>query len=340
MARMNLSEFDFLLPRERIAQEPADRRELARLLVLDRSAGSWTHRRFTELPELLRAGDLLILNDTKVLPARLLGSRSTGGRVELLLIARVTPRIWECWIDSARRPRPDERLEFDDGVVGRVVQRNDEGRWQVEFGEEVEPKLERIGRAPLPPYIKRPQGPTARDRERYQTVYAKELGSIAAPTAGLHFTPQILQALAARGIQTASVTLHVGLGTFKPIKSESLEEHRMDREFYRVPAATRDAITQAKAEGRRIVAVGTTSVRVLETTARSGAREGWTDLFIRPPFEFKLVDAMLTNFHLPKGTPLVLVCALAGRELILRAYADAVKESYRFFSYGDAMLIV
>lgn len=336
---MKLSEFDFPLPKELIAQEPAARREQSRLMVLDRKAQSWEHRTFSDLPDLLRAGDVLVLNDTKVIPARLVGSRSTGGRVEALLVARASPRVWECWLDSSRRPKPDEIIEFGDGVTGRVIQRNDEGRWRVEFSEPLEPKLDRIGRAPLPPYIKRPDGPTEEDRERYQTVYAREAGSIAAPTAGLHFTPALLESLTARGVDLVKVTLHVGLGTFKPIKTETVEEHRMDKEFFRIPEKAHRALDEAKAAGRRIIAVGTTSVRVLESAARLGTLEGWTDLFIVPPFEFKRVDAMITNFHLPKGTPLVLVSALAGRDLILRAYAEAVKERYRFFSYGDAMLI-
>ncbi len=335
---MKLSEFDYPLPKELIAQAPAARREDARLMVLDRAAGSWSHRRFKELPDLLRPDDLLVLNDTKVIPARLIGSRPTGGRVEVLLVARVTPRRWECWIDSARRPKPDERLEFDKGVTGKVIQRNDQGHWEVDF-DGSEDQLDKIGHAPLPPYIKRPQGPTPEDRERYQTVYARERGSIAAPTAGLHFTPEVLSALESRGIEIVRLTLHVGIGTFRPIKVDDLEQHRMDKEYYKVPKKTWDAVNRARKEKRRVVVVGTTSVRVLESVARTGALDGSTDLFIHPPFQFQSVDAMITNFHLPKGTPLVLVCALAGRELILRAYSAAVEEGYRFFSYGDAMLI-
>jgi S-adenosylmethionine:tRNA ribosyltransferase-isomerase len=336
---MKLSEFDFPLPRDRIAQEPAEPRDAARLMTLDRRTGAREHRVFRELPEILRPGDLVVLNDTRVLPARLVGARATGGRVELLLVSRRSGSVWECWIDSSRRPRPDERLEFRGGLSGRVLQRNDAGGWLVDFGPGADAGIEAAGTAPLPPYIRRPDGPTERDRERYQTVYAREPGSIAAPTAGLHFTAEVLAGLSARGVQTAALTLHVGPGTFRPVSAETVEEHRMDPERYSAPAPTREAVARARAEGRRVVAVGTTCARALESLARGAPPEGATDLFIYPGFEFRAVDALLTNFHLPRGTPLLLACAWAGRERLLAAYAEALERGYRFFSYGDAMLI-
>jgi S-adenosylmethionine:tRNA ribosyltransferase-isomerase len=316
---MRLADFDYVLPPELIAQEPLPRRDASRLLVLHRSDGRVEHRRFPDLAGLLR-GETVYLNDTRVLPARLLLRRSTGGKVEALLVRRLAERRWTALLEAGGKLRIGERLGLETGAGARIEAKEGD-RWTLEF--DAEPDLGALGRAPLPPYIRRPAGP--RDLERYQTVYAEKEGSIAAPTAGLHFTPEILAELSTR-----RVTLHVGVGTFRPVKCEEIEEHRMEPEPYEV---------QDPPEGK-VVAVGTTTCRALETWARTGKRSGWTDLFIRPPFEFRAVKALVTNFHLPKSTLLMLACAFAGRERLLAAYGEAIRERYRFFSYGDAMLIL
>jgi S-adenosylmethionine:tRNA ribosyltransferase-isomerase len=337
---VRVSDFDYELPAERIAQRPAPRGE-SRLLVLD-AVGAARHRRIADLPALLRPGDLLVVNDTRVIPARLFARRRPGGaRLELLLAERLTPTVWECLARPGRKARPGTELDFEDGLAARVVERLDDGRHRVEFTEPVEPHLERLGHVPLPPYIDRPDEDA--DRDRYQTVYAREPGAIAAPTAGLHFSAGLLERLAARGVERAAVTLHVGIGTFKPITAPLVHEHVMERERWRVPAATARAVAAARAEGRRVIAVGTTVVRTLESAARAGggepiAGEGSTDLFITPGYSFRAVDALLTNFHLPRSTLLLLVAALAGRERVLDAYREAIATGYRFYSYGDAML--
>lgn len=331
------ADYDYELPPDRIAQRPAARREDARLLVLDRRGGI-QHRHVYDLPDLLRPGDLLVLNDSRVVSARLVGRRSTGGRVDVLLLRPEGTGVWSCLAAPARRLKPGERLHFGDGVVGEVRGKGSDDRWRMAFPEDLRSRLGRIGRAPLPPYIRRE--PDEEDKERYQTVYARKEGSVAAPTAGLHFTHEILDRLRARGVGIAWITLHVGPGTFQPIRTERVSGHVMEAEDYEVPDASLRGIAAARREGRRIIAVGTTCVRVLETLARGGPSRGRTDLFIHPPFRFRYVDAMLTNFHLPRGTPLLLVCALAGRERILDAYRCAMREGYRFYSYGDAMLIL
>ncbi|MEK7865992.1 MAG: tRNA preQ1(34) S-adenosylmethionine ribosyltransferase-isomerase QueA [Planctomycetota bacterium] len=344
---MLLSDFSFDLPPELIAQHPSDRRDGSRLLVLDRATGHREHRVFTDLPSLLRDGDLLVRNDTKVIPARVIARRRTGGRLRILLVRETEPGVWEALATGADA-RDGERLVVEDaegqGSEWEIeVLSRQAGTWRIRLGDETSwARLDALGRAPLPPYIRRPAGadPQAReDMERYQTVYAAEAGAIAAPTAGLHFTPAILEALAARGVRIASVTLHVGVGTFLPVKAERVEDHRMGSERFRVPSETAREIELARREGRRVVAVGTTVCRTLETVARTGQLEGETDIFITPGFEFRAVDALLTNFHLPEGTPLLLACAFAGRERVLEAYREAVSLRYRFFSYGDAMLI-
>jgi S-adenosylmethionine:tRNA ribosyltransferase-isomerase len=310
--------------------------------VLDEE-GSGRHRRVRDLPDLLRPGDLLVVNDTRVLPARLFGRRlPSGGRVELLLAERLDERTWEALLKPGRRASPGTRLELAPGLLAEVAARGEDGRFRVRFSEPVEPHLDRLGHVPLPPYIHRPDEPA--DRERYQTVYAREPGAIAAPTAGLHFDEALLAALAARGVERAALTLHVGLGTFKPITADLVHEHRMDAERFVVPEATADAVRRARAERRRVVAVGTTVVRALEGAAaahggevRAGA--GSTTLFVYPGFPFRVVDVLLTNFHLPRSTLLMLVCAFAGRERVLAAYREAVEAGYRFYSYGDAMLV-
>ncbi len=337
---MLVSDFDYPLPEERIAQHPAPRGE-GRLLVLD-ATDEDRHRRVRELPELLRPDDLLVVNDTRVLPARLFAQRATtGARVELLLAERISPVEWDVLVRPGRRARPGERLRLGDGLEAEVVAKGEDGRHRLRFSEPVESHLERLGHVPLPPYIKRPDD--AADRETYQTIFARRPGAIAAPTAGLHFTPEIVAALGARGIALAALTLHVGLGTFKPVTARLVHEHRMDSERFEISRATERAVRRARDTGGRVVAVGTTVVRALEGSALlSGgqplAGRGSTALFIAPGFRFQVVDALVTNFHLPRSTLLMLVCAFAGRERVLAAYAEAVEREYRFYSYGDAML--
>jgi S-adenosylmethionine:tRNA ribosyltransferase-isomerase len=350
---MQVRDFDYHLPEDRIAQEPAPRGE-SRLLVLD-AEGAGRHRRVGDLPELLRPGDLLVVNDTRVIPARLYGRRvvdgegGDGARVEVLLVERAadTPDEapeWEALTRPGRKTRPGARLRFGDAsgseLTAEVVAKLGDGRHRLRFSEPVEPWLERLGHVPLPPYIKRPDRPE--DRERYQTVFAERPGAIAAPTAGLHFTPELLARLGKRGVPVARVTLHVGIGTFKPVTADLVHEHVMDRERYEVPEATAEAVREARRRGGRVVAVGTTVVRTLESAAREDGTvapgAGRTGLFIYPGFRFRAVDALLTNFHLPRSTLLMLVAAFAGRERVLAVYREAIDHGYRFYSYGDAML--
>lgn len=321
---MELRDYDFSLPPGLIAQAPAPVRDASRLMVAPLSGAPIEHRAFQDLPRFLRPGDLLVLNDTRVVPARLMLTRATGGRVEALVL----PRTGEALLDSGGRLKPGEVLRLEDGSTCTLGNRRGEA-WEVTF-EGGPGIVERLGRAPLPPYIKRV--PDASDLERYQTVYADRPGSIAAPTAGLHFTRELLDRISAAGVGIAQVTLHVGTGTFKPVRVENVEDHVMEPERYEIPEAAQRAIDKAE----RVVAVGTTTCRTLEAWARTGKTAGDTSLFIHPPFEFKVVDALLTNFHLPKSTLLMLVCAFAGRDRTLAAYAEAVREKYRFFSYGDA----
>jgi S-adenosylmethionine:tRNA ribosyltransferase-isomerase len=339
---MLTQDFDYDLPEGAIADRPAPRGE-SRLLVVDRE-GTERHRRVRDLPALLRRGDLVILNDTRVIPARLYGQRlgGPGGGIELLLVERTGEREWEALGKPGRRLRPGTALAFEGGLEAEVVTRGDDGRLRLRFSAAVEPHLERIGHVPLPPYIKRPD--EAADRERYQTVFARHPGAIAAPTAGLHLSAEILSALAAAGIEVAYVTLHVGIGTFKPVTAELVHEHHMDAERYTVPEETAADWGRARARGARVLAVGTTVVRTLETAARAGGGEvragsGATELFITPGFPFQAVDLLLTNFHLPRSTLLMLVAAfLGGRERALAVYREAIAAGYRFYSYGDAML--
>ena len=348
---MKVADFDYVLPPELIAQEPAARREGSRMLVLDRTAHSISHRRFADLEEYLRPGDLLVVNDTRVIPARVFGRKAaTGGRVEFLLLEETEPGIWDALMRARRRPRPGEQVILDEDLaVATVLEERELGRVRVRLETKIPwlEMLERIGQTPLPPYIQRKEVSGARraeDQARYQTVFAREPGAVAAPTAGLHFTPEILEQLAARGIGHATVTLHVGLGTFRPVSAEQVEDHRMENERWWIPEETARRIAAAKSAGGRVVAVGTTSVRTLESAAARpdgfGAGQGRTELFIHPPYRFQVVDALLTNFHLPKSTLLMLVSALAGREFVLRAYEEAIRERYRFYSYGDCMLIL
>lgn len=342
---MDVSDFDFDLPPEAIAQRPVPR-GTSRLMTLGRSSGEIGHRSVSDLPSLLLPGDLLVVNDTRVIPARLFGRDPEGRRTEFLLVEKTEDAAsWDCLAKPGRRAKPGKTFEFGEGLSGIVTGRGASGHYRVAFsGTPLEEALPRVGTTPLPPYIHRDGGVAdARDAVEYQTVYARQPGAIAAPTAGLHLSTQLLDALGARGVAVVSVTLHVGIGTFKPVKAERVEEHRMDPERGIVPAETAEAIQRAKAEGRRVVAVGTTSVRTLEASAREhGGRVApgpfETRLFLVPGAEFLVVDALLTNFHLPRSTLLMLVSAFAGRERVLAAYRAAVATGYRFFSYGDAML--
>jgi S-adenosylmethionine:tRNA ribosyltransferase-isomerase len=333
-------DFDYDLPAASIAQEPAPRGE-SRLLVLDRQ-GPERHSRVSDLPRLLHPDDLLVLNDTRVIPARLYGRSAGGGRMEILLIERVAEREWDALVKPGRRAQPGARIEIEAGLTAEVIDKREDGRHRLRFTEPIEPHLDRLGHIPLPPYIHRPD--TAEDRERYQTVFARQPGAVAAPTAGLHFTARLLEEIAAASVEIARITLHVGIGTFKPVSAERIEEHRMESERYEIGEETAGAIQRARAAGRRVVAVGTTVVRTLESAAQAGEGEvragsNATKLFITPGFRFQVVDALLTNFHLPRSTLLMLVSAFAGRERVLAAYEEAIREGYRFYSYGDAMLV-
>ena len=333
-----LEEFDYHLPADRIAQRAAPRGE-SRLLVL---TDGIRHRRIADLPDLLAPGDLLVVNDSRVLPARLFARRQPGGgRVELLLVERLSARRWSAMARPGRRLRPGSVLAADGEAQLTIEAVDDDGLYLLRADRPLSPVLDSHGHIPLPPYIQRPDEPA--DRERYQTVYARRPGSVAAPTAGLHFDEPLLDRLAGRGIELGSLTLHVGPGTFQPIRSRRIDEHRMAAERFEVPPETAEQVVRARRRGGRVVAVGTTAVRTLETVAAGDglieAGSGRTDLFIRPGHRFRVVDRLLTNFHLPRSTLLLLVCALGGRERVLGAYRTAVAEGYRFYSYGDAMLV-
>lgn len=346
---MNADELDFHLPPDLVAQAPAPDRADSRLLHYRRDDRSIAHRTFADLPDLLRPGDLLVFNDARVTPARFSLIKPTGGHVEGLFIGQTDPRRWQVMLKNLGRPRGDVVLAFvdDPAIRARVVQQHDGGQYTLEFPVETpaEAVLERLGRMPLPPYIRREKEHDPRDdfdRERYQTVYAAAPGSVAAPTAGLHFTPSLLEELGRRGVGRAFLTLHVGLGTFKPITAERLEDHVMHVERYTIPPATTEAIKAARAAGGRVIAVGTTSARVLESQPADRSIEpvsGATGIFIRPPYTWGHVDALITNFHLPRSTLIALVAALVGLDEQRRLYAEAIAQRYRFFSYGDAMLV-
>ncbi|MFO0850231.1 MAG: tRNA preQ1(34) S-adenosylmethionine ribosyltransferase-isomerase QueA [Gemmataceae bacterium] len=337
--------FDYALPDRLIAQHPAARRDDARLLVVRRAAGEIEHRTFRDLPSLLSPDDLLVLNDTKVLPARLVGRRAkTGGRWEGLFLRETPAGDWELLAQTRGYPEAGERLITDSGLSLELVGRTGDRHWLVRPDPPGPPAdlLAMHGQVPLPPYIRKGRSDAA-DRERYQTVYADRPGSVAAPTAGLHFTPEVLAALAAAGVRTARVTLHVGLGTFAPVKAADPTQHAIHAEWCEVSADTVTAIRSAKAAGGRVIGVGTTTARTLETAARSGELapfRGESDLYIHPPYRFRVLDGLVTNFHLPRTTLLLLVQSLTGPDLLRRAYAEAVEREYRFFSYGDAMLIL
>ena len=339
---MKKTDFYFDLPKELIAQTPIPERDHSRLLVLDRVTGEIEHRHFYDLPMYLREGDCLVLNDSRVLPARLLGCRRSGGSIELVLLRDLGEGKWECLSRPGRKTKPGTELVFGDGELSATVLDVAEGGNRiVQFHYEgiFLEVLERLGKMPLPPYIKE----ELQDAERYQTVYSRELGSAAAPTAGLHFTNELLEEIRARGVEICTVTLHVGLGTFRPVKEEEIEDHEMHSEFCVIPEETARIVTETKTRGGCVIAVGTTSCRTLESFSRENgtlaAASGWTNIFIYPGYRFKGVDALVTNFHLPESTLIMLVSALAGREKILEAYRTAVEERYRFFSFGDAMFI-
>ena len=339
---MKTSDFYYDLPEELIAQTPLEKRDASRLMLLDKVTGATENRHFYELPELLREGDCLVLNDSRVLPARLFGRRPTGGAVEVLLLTDKGERCWECLVRPGRKARPGDRLIFGEGELeAEIVDVLDGGNRLIRFDYQgiFMETLERLGRMPLPPYIHQ----ELQDTERYQTVYSRQLGSAAAPTAGLHFTRELLDKVRARGVETAFITLHVGLGTFRPVKEEEIERHDMHAEFCVIGDEAARIVNGTKARGGRVISVGTTSCRTLESfAARDGTLKptsGWTDIFIYPGYTFKCVDALITNFHLPESTLVMLVSALAGREHVLAAYAQAVRERYRFFSFGDAMFI-
>lgn len=341
---MNLSDFDYILPPELIAQTPAEPRDASRLMVIDRRDGSRHHRHFREIVEFLQPGDALVFNDSRVIPARLHGRKAgSGGRVEILLLRRREPGTWEALVRPGRRVHSGTIIELNATANGPCLQAKvtgslEGGRKLITFPDEA--PLPELGQIPLPPYI---QTPVA-DPERYQTVYARTTGSVAAPTAGLHFTPELIETISNKGIGCHFVTLHVGLDTFRPVKTENPAEHRMYQEYGVIERETADALARCKAEGRRVVCVGTTTVRLVEAASQSGDGimpfAGWTDLFILPGYRFHTVDALVTNFHLPRSTLLMLITAFAGRELTLGAYQEAIARGYRFYSFGDAMLIL
>ena len=340
---MKTHDFYFDLPQELIAQTPIERRDASRLLVLDKETGAWEHRHFFDLPEYLHPGDCLILNDSRVLPARLLGQRLPGGGAcEVLLLIDRGDKTWECLVRPGKKMRKGAKLSFGDGqLTAEVTEELPGGNRLVRFDYEgiFLEVLDRLGKMPLPPYIKE----ELQDRERYQTVYSKVVGSAAAPTAGLHFTKELLEKVQAMGVGIGYVTLHVGLGTFRPVKEDEITEHEMHSEYCVIPQETADLINRTRANGGRVICVGTTSCRTVESWAGEDgtmqASAGWTNIFIYPGYRFKVTDALITNFHLPESTLIMLVSALAGREHILAAYQEAVREKYRFFSFGDAMFI-
>ncbi|MBI4725841.1 tRNA preQ1(34) S-adenosylmethionine ribosyltransferase-isomerase QueA [candidate division TA06 bacterium] len=339
---MKLSEFDYQLPEELIAKHPAKKRDASRLMVLNRSDGPVEHRRFSDIVEYLKPSDILVVNNTKVIPARLMGHKmQTGGEAEILLLRQESDNLWNCLVRPGRRLMPGARVEFSGGLMeAEIAEYRQGGQRLVKFGYRGDfyQILERVGQVPLPPYIDRQ--PREADRNRYQTVYAKEKGAVAAPTAGLHFTPELMASIKNQGIKILEILLHVGWGTFKGVEAEDIREHKMEAEFYNISPAVGEKISKAKMENRRIVAVGTTTSRALESFGHSGKLSDWTEIFIYPPYQFKIVDSLVTNFHLPKSTLIMLVSALAGRKNVMKAYQEAIKQRYRFYSYGDAMMVI
>ena len=343
---MQISDFDYELPEELIAQHPLAERDASRMLVVNRAAGSWHDSLFTEFPDNLRANDVLVLNNTRVFPARLIGKRiPSGGSIEILLLRELEPAVWQVLARPARRLKIGSQIEFGAKLTAEVVAENPDGTRVIEFAQKqkLQDLIDEIGEAPLPPYIKRPRPPTENDRERYQTIYARQRGAIAAPTAGLHFTERIIKAIRDRRVQITELTLHVGYGTFEPVRAAHVVEHRVAPEAFAISEETANVINSARGLGGRVVAIGTTTVRALEsstdTSGRVTAGAGMAELTIAPGHQFRAVDAVLTNFHLPQSSLLLLVSAFAGRGLTLAAYRHAVANRYRFYSYGDCMLI-
>ena len=340
---MKTSDFYYDLPEELIAQDPLENRSDSRLMVLDKKTGAVSHHIFRDIVEYLQPGDCLVINDTKVIPARLIGSKEgTGAKIEVLLLKRKTGDVWETLVKPGRKAKPGTRIQFGDGLlVGEVMDIVDEGNRLIrfEFDGIFEEILDQLGQMPLPPYITH----QLKDKDRYNTVYATHSGSAAAPTAGLHFTPELLRTIEEKGIDIARVTLHVGLGTFRPVKVDDVENHHMHSEFYMIDEIAAEKINRAKENGKRVICVGTTSCRTIESAADENGRlkpcSGWTEIFIYPGYRFKILDCLITNFHLPESTLIMLVSALAGQKHVLAAYEEAVKERYRFFSFGDAMFI-
>lgn len=342
---MNVADFDYELPEELIAQKPCDRRDGSRLLVVDRKTGTIKHEHFYDIEKYLRPDDCLVLNDSKVIPARLFGTKDiTGAKIEFLLTKRIDGDIWETMVRPGKRLKPGDKVIFEDDFTAEILENGEDGTRIVRFDYEgiFMQRLEQIGAMPLPPYIER--AAQTEDKERYQTVYAHEEGSVAAPTAGLHFTNELLEKIRAKGTRLAYVTLHVGIGTFRPVKADRVEDHKMHFEEYEISRQAADTINDTKKAGGRIISVGTTSTRTCESAVDENgfvkAGSGSTDIFIYPGYEFKVIDSLITNFHLPKSTLMMLISALYDREKILKIYEEAVRERYRFFSYGDAMFII
>lgn len=340
---MTIDEFDYELPQELIAQTPLAQRDQSRLLVLHRTTGQLEHRHFYDIVDFLQPDDLLVVNDSKVIPARIFGTRiNTGGVVEVLMLKALEENVWEVLVKPGKKARPGQQLEFNGEMTGTVLEILEDGKRKIRFehnGDSIYEVLDRIGKMPLPPYITE----QLKDQNRYQTVYAKELGSAAAPTAGLHFTQEILERIRNKGVKVANVTLHVGLGTFRPVKETEITKHIMHSEYFSIPEETIRLIRETKKKGGRVISVGTTATRTLESgfdhDLNCVRSSGDTDIFIYPGYKFKVIDALITNFHLPKSTLVMLVSALAGREKVLNAYQEAVEQRYRFFSFGDAMFI-
>ena len=336
-----LSHYNYDLPKELIAKYPVEPRDSCKLMVLNRKDRSIEHRIFRDIGEYFKEGDLLVLNDTKVIPARLFGKKEkTGTRVEILLLNPITDNIWEALGRNIRRVKLGQKIIFGEDFYCELLEKYQDGKIKIRLHstESIKKAIYKYGHIPLPPYIGRED--EKKDRELYQTVFAKKEGAVASPTAGLHFTKRLLEELKSKGINIAFITLHVGIGTFKPIKTEDITKHKMHEEYYQIPDETLKLIDETKRKNRKVIAVGTTVVRALETYGKSNKSEGFSNIYIYPPFNFKIVDALITNFHLPKSTLLLLVSAFAGRDFIMEAYKEAIKRRYRFFSYGDAMLIL
>ncbi len=335
---LKLSDFDYNLPKELIAKYPVEPRDECRLMILDKEKKVIEHKIFKEIKNYLEKGDLLVLNDTKVIPARLIGYKKTGAKIEIFLLRPVEENIWEALIKNIKRLKEGQEVIISEDFHIKLLEKHEEGKATVELiGKNIKELIQKYGHIPLPPYIERED--EEKDKSLYQTVFAKREGAVASPTAGLHFTERLLEELENKGVKKSFITLHVGLGTFRPIKVEDITKHKMHEEYYHIPEETLESIEETKKRKKRVIAVGTTVVRALETYAQTLKPEGFSDIFIYPPYKFKIVDALITNFHLPKSTLLLLVSAFAGRDFILKAYTEAIEKRYRFFSYGDAMFI-